>query len=125
MRASREDAPLPEAELEKLRSRKVERCGEELHDPLFADGYMIGLYWENVARSISERADRDARKLNVPLYCLQASDKRGGALKGKAQKQATHSLLTVPNIHKTGKLHGMLLLHVSTVPGSPVGVSFE
>ena len=126
MRASRVDEPLSEMQLAKLRSRKIENkdCQNELHNELFEDGYMIGMYWENVARSISERAHRDARKLNVTLYCLQACDTRT-TLRQPQHANATHSLLTVPNIHKTGKLHGMLLLHVGTFPGSPEGVSIE
>ncbi len=122
MRASRADKPLSEDELDKLRSRKIEKCRDELEDELFADGHVVGMYWDTVARSISERAHRDARKLDVPLYCLQAADRRANLKKQTENVQATRSLLTNPNIHRTGKLHGMLLLHAGTVPGSPEGV---
>ena len=45
---------------------------EELETPLFADGHVVSIYWENISRSIVERTHRDAKKLDVPLYCLQA-----------------------------------------------------
>ena len=62
-----------------------------------------------------ERAHRDARELNVPLYCLQAADQRHKKRTAALEKQLTHQLLTIPNLHKTGKLQGMLLLHESMV----------
>ena len=49
---------------------------EELETPLFADGHVVSTYWENISRSIVERTHRDAKKLDVPLYCLQAADQR-------------------------------------------------
>ena len=49
---------------------------EELETPLFADGHVVSIYWENISRSIVERTHRDAKKLDVPLYCLQAADQR-------------------------------------------------
>ena len=112
LRMSRPDAPLPEEELAKLRSRKIEKCKKELFTPLFTDGHVVSLYWENIARSIVERSVRDAMKLNVPLYCLQAADQRAAFKSKKHEEQVIHSLLTTPNIHKTGKLCGMLLAHV-------------
>ena len=115
IRASRPHAPLPEAELEKLRSRKLENCGSQLKKSLFTEGHVVGMYWENIARSMNERAHRDARALNVPLYCLQAADQRATFKNKNHDRQITHSLLTVPNIHNTGKLHGMLLLHDAMV----------
>ena len=59
-----------------------------------------------------ERAHRDAKKLDVPLYCLQAADHRAAFKNKKHDDIVTHSLLTVPNIHSTGKLPGMLLVHI-------------
>ena len=115
IRASRPEDPLSDAELEKLRGRKIEVCASELDTPLFAEGHVLSMYWENVARSISERAHRDAQKLNVPLYCLQAADQRPKFNNRAHEIVVTHTLLTVPNIHRTGKLHGMLLLHESMV----------
>ena len=38
---------------------------------------------------------------------ISATKKRTPAL----EQQLTHQLLTIPNLHKTGKLQGMLLLH--------------
>jgi hypothetical protein len=49
----------------------------------------------------------------VPLYCLQAADKRHKKRTEALDAQLTHQLLTIPNLHKTGKLPGMLLLHES------------
>ena len=69
------------------------------------------MYWENIARSMVERARRgeDAQQLDVPLFCLQAADQRH-VRKNKTidNKQLTHQLLTVPNPHRTGKLHFMI-----------------
>ncbi len=101
MRASRPDDPLSDAQLDGLRGRNMEKCKAELRNEALADGHVVGMYWENIARSISERAHRDARKLDVPPYCLQAADRRA-SLRSKTQDvQVTHSLLTIPSIHKT------------------------
>ena len=80
--------------------------------PLFADGHVVSIHWENIARSIVERSFRDAVKLDVPLCCLQAADQRAAFKSKKQEEQAIHALLTTPNMHKTGKLCGMLLVHV-------------
>jgi hypothetical protein len=88
---------------------------DELRTPLFADGHVVSIYWENISRSIVERAHRDARKLDVPLYCLQAADQRATFKSKKHDDIVTHSLLTVPNIHNTGKLAGILLLHAGMI----------
>ena len=115
MRSARPQAPMPEELLQKLRQRRVEICRHELDDELFRHGHVLGMYWENIARSTVERAHRDARELNVPLYCLQAADQRHKKRTAALEKQLTHQLLTIPNLHKTGKLQGMLLLHESMV----------
>ncbi len=70
IRASHPHTPLPDAELQKFRSRKLENCGAKLKKPHFAEGHVVGMYWENIARSINERAHRGTMALNVPLYCL-------------------------------------------------------
>ena len=114
IRASLEEDPISEHFLDKLRGRKIENCSDELNTPLFQDGHVVGMYWENVARSMNERAHRDAIKLNVPLYCLQASDQRA-TYRNPHEAHIAHALLTVPNIHKTGKLHGLLLLHEAMI----------
>ena len=76
VRTSRPDAPLAEEELQKLRRINIENGNEELETPLFADGHVVSTYWENISRSIVERTHRDATKLDVSLYCLQAADQR-------------------------------------------------
>ena len=76
MRASRPGAPMPEELLQKLRSRRIESCKTELKEDMFKHGHVVGMYWENIARSMVERAHKDAQELNVPLYCLQAADQR-------------------------------------------------
>lgn len=115
MRVSSPSAPLPEECLAKLRSRKIENCSKDLTTDLFKHGHVVGMYWENIARSMLERARRDAQELNVPLFCLQAADQRHARRKKTADAQLTHQLLTIPNPHRTGKLQGMLLLHENMV----------
>ena len=88
---------------------------EELETPLFADGHVVSIYWENISRSIVERTHRDAKKLDVPLYCLQAADQRTSYENTKRDDIVTHSVLTVPNIHNTGKLPGILLVHIGMI----------
>jgi len=88
---------------------------EELETPLFADGHVVSIYWENISRSIVERTHRDAKKLDVPLYCLQAADQRASYKNKKHDDIVTHSVLTVPNIHNTGKLPGILLVHIGMI----------
>ena len=113
MRSSRPAAPMSEYLMQKLRSRRIEVCKHELDSDLFRHGHVVGMYWENIARSMVERAHRDAKELNVPLYCLQAADQRHKKRTVALEAQLTHQLLTIPNLHKTGKLQGMLLLHES------------
>ena len=98
-----------------LRTRKIENCKKELTTDLFKHGHVIGMYWENIARSMVERANRDAQDLDVPLFCLQAADQRHSRKNKAIDKQLTHQLLTVPNPHRTGKLQGMLLVHENMV----------
>ena len=99
-------APLSEDHLQQLRTRKIENCKKELETDFFKRGHVVGMYWENIARSMVERAHRDAQQLDVPLFCLQAAD-QGHSRKNKTtDKQFTHRLLTVPNPHRTGKLQG-------------------
>ena len=73
------------------------------------------MYWENIARSMVERTNRDAQELDVPLFCLQAAHHRQWRNNKGIDKQLTHQLLTVPNPHRTGKLQGMLLVHADMV----------
>ena len=76
MRTCTPAAPLSEDHLAQLRTRKIENCKKELTTDLFKHGHVIGMYWENIARSMVERANRDAQDLDVPLFCLQAADQR-------------------------------------------------
>ena len=115
MRRCTPAAPLSEDHLAQLRSREIENCKKELSTDLFKDGHVIGMYWENIARSMVERANRDAQALDVPLFCLQAADQRHSRKNKTIDKQLTHQLLTVPNPHRTGKLQGMLLVHENMV----------
>ena len=115
MRTCTPAAPLSEDHLAQLRTRKIEHCNKELTTDLFKHGHVIGMYWENIARSMVERANRDAQDLDVPLFCLQAADQRHSRKNKAIDKQLTHQLLTVPNPHRTGKLQGMLLVHENMV----------
>ena len=115
MRRCTPTAPLSEDHLAQLRSRKIENCKKELSTDLFKDGHVIGMYWENIARSMVERANRDAQFLDVPLFCLQAADQRHSRKNKAIDEQLSHQLLTVPNPHRTGKLQGMLLVHENMV----------
>ena len=115
MRTCTPAAPLSEDHLAQLRTRKIENCKKELTTDLFKHGHVIGMYWENIARSMVERANRDAQDLDVPLFCLQAADQRHFRKNKAIDKQLTHQLLTVPNPHRTGKLQGMLLVHENMV----------
>ena len=69
-------APLSEDHLQQLRTRKIENCKKELETDFFKRGHVVGMYWENIARSMVERAHRGAEQLDVPLFCLQAADQR-------------------------------------------------
>ena len=93
----------------------VWRAGPQLRSREFKHGHVVGMYWENIARSMVERAHRDARQLDVPLFCLQAADQRHARKNKTIDKQLTHQLLTVPNPHRTGKLQGMLLVHENMI----------
>ena len=115
MRTCTPAAPLSENHLAQLRTRKIENCKKELTTDLFKHGHVIGMYWENIARSMVERANRDAQDLDVPLFCLQAADQRHSRKNKAIDEQLTHQLLTVPNPHRTGKLQGMLLVHENMV----------
>ena len=76
MRTCTPAAPLSEDHWAQLRTRKIENCNKELTTDLFKHGHVIGMYGENIARSMVERANRDAQDLDVPLFCLQAADQR-------------------------------------------------
>ena len=115
MRTCTPAAPLSEDHLRQLRTRKIENCKKELETDFFKHGHVVGMYWENIARTMVERPHRDARQLDVPLFCLQAADQRHARKNKTIDKQLTHQLLTVPNPHRTGKLQGMLLVHENMI----------
>ncbi len=73
----------------------------------FLQGFGMGMYWETLSRWISQRAQRDARALAVPLVFLQAVDECNTIDKPAAQR-----LLNVPNAHNSGHIHGVLPAHV-------------
>ena len=73
----------------------------------FLNGYGMAMYWEPLARWITRRARRDARKLGVPLVFLQASDESQSV-----SADAYARLLNVANIYNAGRIHGVLPVHV-------------
>ena len=83
--------------------------------PLCADGHVVSVYWVNISRSIVERCHRDAQTRHVPLYVLQAADTRTLYRNADYNSKVTHALLTVHNVNDTGKLPGILLVHVGMI----------
>ena len=80
-------APLSEDHLGQLRTRKIENCKKELETDFFKHGHVVGMYWENIARSMVERA----AWLDVQLFCLQAADQRHARKNQTIDKQLTHT----------------------------------
>ena len=68
----------------------------------FRNGCGISIYWETLARWIPARARRDAESAGVPLVCLQMHDECNSIDRDEAMR-----LLNVPNIHRTGDMHGV------------------
>ena len=95
MRTCTPATPLSEDHLRQLRTREIENCTKELETDFFKHGHVVGMYWENIARSMVERAHRDARQLDVPLFCLQAADQRHARKNKTIDKQLTHQLSAV------------------------------
>ena len=110
-----DDTCMPEEMWQSLLSRSVEKNQAQLEDDLFANGHLVGIFWETIARCIVERATRDAKHLDVPLIFCRACDKRPAhqrwGSKSQTERNLVHQLLTTPNIHNTGHLHGILPLH--------------
>eukprot|EP00959_Pyramimonas_sp_CCMP1952_P215593 4509988-Pyramimonas_sp.AAC.1 len=69
----------------------------------------MGIYWETLAMWINTRARRDARRLGVPFVFLQAVDECSAV---QGDPDAGWRLSNVPNMHKTGDIHGVLQAHV-------------
>ena len=65
------------------------------------------MYWETLARWTPRRALRDSKVLEVPLVFLQAKDECQ-----HLDKDTYSRLLNVANIYNTGKIHGVLPVHV-------------
>ena len=110
--------PMPDDLWDALRSRSLDndKARSELRQEKFAKGHVVGIFWENIARSMVERAIRDAQELDVPLFFAQACDKRpdsGVPWKSKSAQdnRTVHEILTTVNVHKTGHLHGFLPVH--------------
>ena len=114
-RSARPGSKFPAGLWRQLSSRRVEQAQAVLETDNFANGYVMGIYWENVARSMVERAHRDAKKLDVPLIVIQAADRRPlhqQWRKGSdTENRVVHQLLTAANVHKTGHLHGLFHCH--------------
>ena len=70
----------------------------------FRLGCGMGVYWGTLARWINARARHDARRLGVPSVFLQAVGECS-AIQG--DPDAGRRLLNVPNVHKTGDIHGV------------------
>ena len=90
---------------------------KDLQEERFAKGHVVGIFWENIARSMVERSVRDAQELDVPLYFSQACDKIAGcpsAFKGADQEHLRkhREILLETNVHNTAHLHGILPVHV-------------
>ena len=51
MRTRTPAAPLSEDHMQLLRMRKIEHCKKELETDFFKNGHVVGMYWENIARS--------------------------------------------------------------------------
>ena len=72
----------------------------------FRNGYGMAIHWETLARWIPARAKRDAAAAGFPVVCLQMHDECN-----TIDKEAAMRLLNVPNIHRTGDMHGVLTSH--------------
>eukprot|EP00959_Pyramimonas_sp_CCMP1952_P123830 2588847-Pyramimonas_sp.AAC.1 len=66
----------------------------------------MGIFRETPARWINARAHRDARRLGAPLVFPQAVDECNPS---QGDPDAGRRRLNVPNTHKTGDIHGVLL----------------
>ncbi len=72
-----DNTSMPNDMWQSLLSRSIENNrAQASEDELFANGYLVGMFWENISRSIVERATRDAKRLDVPLIFCRACDKR-------------------------------------------------
>ena len=96
----------------RLFERRFASDGHGILDPRhneskFRQGYGLSIYWETLSRWITKRARRDARASGVPLVFLQAVDECN-----TIDREAAQRLLNIPNVHKTGHMHGVLPAHI-------------
>jgi len=73
----------------------------------FINGHGLAIYWETVSRWSSQRAQRDARALGVPLVFLQAADECNTLTENGIRLR----MLEVVNLHKSGDAHGVFVSH--------------
>ena len=71
-----DSTPMDDEMRRALQAKSVEQKRGQLDEELFANGHVVGIFWENIARSIVERAIRDATRLDVPLIFRRACDQR-------------------------------------------------
>ena len=85
-----------------------------LNEERMQDAFTLHLYWAGVMRAWFARAQRDARRLQVPLYWIRASYEIAGldSLSTDAKTTVQKQLLRTWNIHNTAHLHPVMLLHV-------------
>ena len=86
---------------------------QRLLEPRMQNAYTLHLYWAGVVRAWFARAKRDAHKLRTPLYWIRAPYEINGldSLKPDMRLQIQKQLMRSYNIHYTGHLHPMILLH--------------
>ena len=87
---------------------------ERLLEPRFQNAYTLHLYWAGVVRAWFARAQRDARILETPLYWIRAPCEITGlaALNQKTQELVHKNLIRSYNMHFTGHLHPVMLVHI-------------
>lgn len=115
LRTSRPGAPLAEAELQKLRRIKIENCQKEHQTPLLADGHVVSIYWETYPGASSKR--HTAMPNSWMCHCVAYKQLIRG-LHTKTKKHddiVTQRVLTVPNVYNTGKLPGIVLVHIGMI----------
>ena len=81
MRTCTPAAPLSEDHLQQLRMRKIENCKKELETDFFKNGHVVGMYWENIARSRVERAHRDASLMCRYFVCRRLTKDMHGRIR--------------------------------------------
>eukprot|EP00959_Pyramimonas_sp_CCMP1952_P299159 6257641-Pyramimonas_sp.AAC.1 len=62
------------------------------------------MHWETLARWMPARAKRDAEAAGVPAVYIQMHDECNSISRDEAMR-----MLSVPNIHRTGDMHGIFV----------------